>query len=96
MTRALMLGLIVATSLAACVSTQEYDTSRAWSACGEIDDKAERDACMERALADYAAERQAFAEDISHDTAVRERRAAELEALGVPQSERATGPVVPK
>lgn len=89
-------GLVATAALTGCVSTGSYDTSRAWSDCGEIAEAAQRNDCIERRMADYAAERSARSAAITHDTQVRERRAGELEALGVPEEDRATGPVVPQ
>lgn len=91
MTRAAVLTALLA--LSGCLSTAAYDRDRAWAACRDKTHEAARQACFEDHMADAAEERRAYNEQWEAETEARERNASELEALGVPEGERSTGPV---
>ena len=92
-TLAALSGLLVLGSLAGCVNTQSYDRGAAWTACSDQADKAARDACIADHMADASAERAEWKRELEAEEASRDQRAGELEALGVPEGDRSTGPV---
>ncbi len=84
----LAIGIVSLGLLAGCVTTGEYDRDQAYTQCREVEDKAERDSCMEDAVADAMRERDQLYSEYEDEVAAAERRQAELEALGVPEKQR--------
>ena len=84
---------LVPLGLTACINTQSYDRGAAWSACSEETDKVARDACIADHMADASSERAEWKRELEAETEAREQRAGELEALGVPEGNRSTGPL---
>ena len=90
---ATLAGSLALAGLAGCINTQSYDRGAAWSACSDETDKAARDACISDHMADASAERAEWKRELEAEEASRDQRAGELEALGVPEGDRSTGPV---
>lgn len=90
-TAAIALSALLA--LPGCLSTADVDRDRAWTACRGETDAAARQTCIEDEMADAAAERREYTREWEAETAARERTAGELDARGVPEDERSTGPV---
>ena len=86
-------GLLVLGGLAGCINTQSHDRSAAWSACSDKTDAAAREACISDHMADASAKRAEWKRELDAEETARDQRAGELEALGVPDGDRSTGPV---
>lgn len=83
----------LAVLLAGCVTAAQHDRGEAWKACSDVADEAARDTCISDRMADMEAERAGWLRELEAEEAARSQRAGELEALGVPEGERSTGPV---
>ena len=82
------LAVVAGLTASSCVTSAEYDRDQAFTACRTVTDSAERQSCMDDAIADAQRVRAAELEDYQDDVEAKERREAELEALGVSKKER--------
>ncbi|WP_306016759.1 hypothetical protein [Oceanicaulis sp. MMSF_3324] len=81
----LLASLTLPLALGACVSVDTYDRRAAYSECREISDKAARDVCIDRTMADARNERYEAAEEAQRRREEFEDRYARDRAMGVPE-----------